>query len=290
MLVTAAFAVIALIVVGGAFYLTHQSSTPPIAPITPTILTPSNIASDGRTLGQANAPVTVDLYGDFRCSQCLAFTIEGDEAGLVKDYVATGQARLVWHDLITIDQTGETASRDAANAAWCAADQGKFWLMHDWLYANQGPSEDASYATPERLSAIAKAANLDMTKWQPCFDSGTHNEAIAQETSSAPSDAGGTPALYIKGKLITFTSYSDFTIVQTAMDAALGIPGPCASPSPTGSPTASPSGSASGSATASPTGSPAPSPTACTPASPSPGTSASPTPTTTAGPTPSTTP
>jgi protein-disulfide isomerase len=284
--------VVAVVVVVGLVLTSQSKSNTSGAPNSPGVLTPTTITWNGQTLGNANAPVTIDLYGDFRCSACLVFTIEGDEGSLVKDYVATGQAKLVWHDFITIDKTGETASRDAANAAWCAADQGKFWLMHDWLYANQGPSEDASYATPDRLIAIAKAAGLDMSKWQSCFDGGTHNDAIAQEQTSLPSDAGGTPALYVKGKLVAFTSYAD---IQAAMNTALGLPGPCASTSPTATVSPTPSGSqASASPSPSPSGSPTPSPTACISPSPVPTTSASPTgspaPGGTPGPTPSSTP
>jgi len=99
--------------------------------------TPSEIAVNGRTLGNADAKATIDLYGDFRCSACYTFTEGGTAAQVNKQLVATGQAKVVWHDYTVIDLTrGSTASRDAANAAWCAADQNKFWTMHDWLYAN----------------------------------------------------------------------------------------------------------------------------------------------------------
>jgi protein-disulfide isomerase len=225
MQVTAAFALIAVVVIGAAFWLTHQSSTPPIEPITPKVLTPSDIPSNGRTLGQANAPVTVDLYGDFRCSQCLAFTTDGDEAGLVKDYVATGKAKLVWHDLITIDTAPETASRDAANAAWCAADQGKFWLMHDWLFANQASDESSLAFSPDRLTAMAKAIRLDMTLFQPCVDLGTHKAAIAAESNSLAKAIPSTPTVYVNGTAVNAAGQGvSYEMIKAAIDAALASP------------------------------------------------------------------
>ena len=178
--------VVAVVVVAGLVLLSSSKSNTSGAPNPPGVVTPTTIASNDRTLGNANAPVTIDLYGDFRCSGCQVFTIECTEKNIVDNYVATGKAKLVWHDLLTIDTPGITSSRDAANAGWCAADQGKFWMMHDWLFANQGPSEDASAFTKSRLSDIGKAAGLDMSKYQPCLDSGTHNDDIASEQTSTP--------------------------------------------------------------------------------------------------------
>src|SRR5450759_5646230 len=114
--------VVAVVVVVG-LVLTSQSKTNTSGtPNTPgvLVLTPTTITWNGQTLGNANAPVTIDLYGDFRCSSCLVFTLEGTEKKVVDNYVATGKAKLVWHDYTIIDlKDGTTASRDAANAGWC---------------------------------------------------------------------------------------------------------------------------------------------------------------------------
>jgi len=229
--------VVAAVVVAAAILVSQPSSGGTTSVQPPTVVTPTGIPANGRTLGQPNAPVTIDLYGDFRCSACFGFTTGGTESDLVTNYIATGKAKLVWHDLLSIDELrGGTASRDAANAAWCAADQGKFWTMHDWLYANdQHPSEAASAFTSSRLSAIAKDAGLDMSKFQPCFDSGTHNADIAAEQSSTPSQAGGTPTVFVAGKFVGTASYvPTYQQISAAIDAALAS-------SPSASPSASPS-------------------------------------------------
>src|SRR5664279_3875075 len=180
---------VAVVVVGGLFLVSQPKTNTSGAPNPPGVLTPTTIAWNGQTLGNANAPVTIDLYGDFRCSACLAFTLEGTEKSVVDNYVATGKAKLVWHDFLTIDTPGVTSSRDAANAGWCAADQNKFWTMHDWLYANQSVDESSPSFPKSMLSDIAKAAGMDMTKFQPCLDGGTHNDAIAAEQTSKPAEA-----------------------------------------------------------------------------------------------------
>jgi protein-disulfide isomerase len=249
MLWSLAFVVVALVVLVALVVVTQQKSTVGLgAPIQPSVVTPANIPSNGRTLGNPTAPVTVDLYGDFRCTFCFDFTTQGTEKNLIDNYIANGKAKLVWHDYLTIDTPGTTASRDAANAAWCAADQGKFWVMHDWLYVNQSPSEAASAFTVARLSQIAQMAGLDMTKFQPCLDQGTHNSAIAAEQTAKPSDVKGTPAVVVNGKLLSDFSYAG---IKVAIDGALGLPTPSPSTSASGSATASASASASPSALAS---------------------------------------
>ena len=111
--------VIGAVVIGGAFLLTQKPSADNLpSPIVPGRTTPTDIASSGRVLGDPNAPVTIDLYSDFRCTGCFAFAME-IEPDVVKNYVATGKAKLVYHDFIVIDRGGNTESRDAANAA-CA--------------------------------------------------------------------------------------------------------------------------------------------------------------------------
>ena len=256
MLWSVAALVVAAVVVAALIVATQSKGPAPVgSPFPPVAVTSANIPSEGKTLGNPNAPVTVDVYEDFRCSFCFDFTTQGDEQKLEDNYIANGKAKVVWHDFLTIDlKDGTTESRDAANAAWCAADQGKFWVMHDWLFANQSPSEAAGAFSLARLSQIAQLAKLDMTKFQPCLDQGTHNAAIAAEKANLPKDAGGTPAIYVKGKLVTGFKYAD---IKVAIDAALGLatPSPSASPSASASATASATSSASTSPSASPSAS-----------------------------------
>ena len=245
MLWSLAFVVVAVVVVGALIFATqNKQPTPPNgSPIPPVVVTASNIPSNGRVLGNPDAKVTVDIYEDFRCSFCFDFTTQGDEKNLEDNYIATGKAKLVWHDFITIDRPGGvTESRDAANAAWCAADQGKFWVMHDWLYANQSPTEADGAFTLARLSQIGQDAGLNMAQYQTCLNQGTHNAEIAAEQKSLPKDAGGTPAIYVDNKLVSGFAYSG---IKAAIDTALGVPSP--------SPSASASASTSASASATPT-------------------------------------
>lgn len=220
-----AFIALAAVIVGVAFVATQLMGGAG-AIVAPAVVTPANIPSNDRTLGSPNAPVTVDLYGDFRCSACFTFTVGGTEKQVVDNYVATGKVKLVWHDRLIIDElTHETASRDAANASRCAADQGRFWVMHDWLYANQSPTEDPSAFTKSRLADIGRAAGLDMSKFQPCLNQGTHDSEVAAENAGAPKQVTGTPTVYVNGKYVgTAGSWPVYDQIKTAIDAALASP------------------------------------------------------------------
>ncbi len=250
---------IGAVVIVGALLLTQQKTDAKVANImAPGVTTPADVPFQGRTLGKADAPVTIDLWSDFRCTGCFAFAME-IEPGVVKDLVATGKAKLVYHDLVVIDsyQSGNTESRDAANAGLCAADQGKFWPYHDWLFANQSPDEAPGFFTLDRLVAIAKMGGsklgLDMTKFEPCVRSGTHLTDVANEQTAFGTGTKTSPTIYVNGKLVQNSKNAQAipTVddIKNAVTAALN---PSPSPSAGSSASGSPAASASPSPTASP--------------------------------------
>jgi protein-disulfide isomerase len=219
---SALFLVVGVVVIGLAYLATRPGGGSADVHA-PAVLTATDIPHNGPTLGNANAPVTIDLYGDFRCSACFWFTVTGDVEGQVVDkYVRTGQAKLVWHDYLVIDHgDGATASRDAANAALCANDQGKFWLMHDWLYANQAKDESPGAFAKDRLLAIGQAAGLDMATFRPCVEQGTHDAEIEAEQTNVPAGIAGTPSVFINGKAISTGYVPTFEQISAAVEEAL---------------------------------------------------------------------
>ena len=255
MLWTAAAIVVGAVVIGGAFLLTQKPGSGSVpSPITPGVLTPADITQNGTALGLPDAKVTIDLWSDFRCTACFYVAVGSDvESKLVDTYVRTGKAKLVYHDLLVTDSNdGTTESRDAANAALCASDQGKFWLMHDWLFANQSASESPGYFTLDRLTQIGQLAGMDMTKFKPCVEQGSHLDQVKAELdqfhAAAPNAKLETPTVLVGGVLVTNpTVYAN---VAAAIDAALtgASPSPSASASVAASASASPSASVAASA------------------------------------------
>ena len=186
--------------------------------VAPTVLTPATIPSSGRTLGNASAPLTVDIYSDYQCPPCRGFS-ETVMPQIINKYVVTGQVKIMSHDFLVIDLAkGGHESLDAANAALCAADQGKFWTFQDWLFANQGPEVSGAFAV-ERLLQIGSRAGLAMNQFQPCVTSGKHNAEVQAESSSAQTHLIGTPTVVVNGQ--TLPDF-DYATVSAAIDRALG--------------------------------------------------------------------
>lgn len=204
------------------------------------LITPSNTIpaglENGRTLGRANAPVTVDLWTDFQCPYCAQFTQE-IEPQLIRDFVVPGTVKLVAHDLSFIG-AGHTPdeSNDAAVAARCAARQDRFWEYDDYLFWNQ-LGENVGSFTPARLLAIASAVGLDTTAFTSCIADPSVLAAVTAETAAGTAKGvTSTPTLFVNGtRLVGVPSYAS---LAATIRAAAGTSSPA---SPRSSPSSSPS-------------------------------------------------
>jgi protein-disulfide isomerase len=198
------------------------------------------------------------VWNDYQCPACGKFAAE-TLPKLIDNYVRQGKVKVVYHDFVVIDATtGGHESADAANAARCAADQGKFWSYQDWLWANQGIEGSGAFSIA-RLEELGRAAGLEPTTFQACVDKGTHQAEVAAETAEASSPQAvtfvfGTPTVFVNG---VQSSGTDYASVSAAIDEALRAP----SSLPVGAPTPSPvsaAGSTGPTDSVAPTGSNAP--------------------------------
>ena len=222
-----------------------QGRAPASASVEPPLRQIPTELADGRSLGRADAPVTLEVWSDFQCPACGVFAAD-TEPTLALDQVAAGILRIEAHDAAFIGQrVGRSydESVEAAAGARCAAEQNRFWPFHDYLYANQD-RENAGAFSDERLTAVATAVGLDVPAWQACRDAGTARAAVREETRLAREQGiDSTPTLRIAGQtLVGAASAEDIAaIIRAAVPSA-----PAASPSPVTSPgpsTAVPSGS-----------------------------------------------
>jgi protein-disulfide isomerase len=154
----------------------------------PTELPPAELVS-GRSLGRADAPVTLTLWSDFQCPACRMLA-QAVEPRLIRDYVATGKLRIDYHDLTIIGPE----SVDAAVGARCAAEQNRFWDYHGVLYANQA-AENSGAITRDRLVAFADRLGLDRPSFEECLDGGHLPGLVQAESASASSRFKSTPTL-----------------------------------------------------------------------------------------------
>jgi protein-disulfide isomerase len=130
-----------------------------------------------RTIGPETAHVTIIEYADFGCFTCKAWHQFGIREQVIETY--GDQVRFVWHDFPVIT----AASPKAAEAGFCAHDQGQFWVYHDILYAN------APNFSSDALKAYAEQLGLETSEFSQCLDSGRHQVSVQAELAAA-SDLG----------------------------------------------------------------------------------------------------
>jgi protein-disulfide isomerase len=195
----------AILVVAGIAILATQANRKPIVA--------TNRVGEGAVWGPAAAPVKVIAYSDFGCSHCRDWA-QNQEKQLRADYEASGKVRYEYKS----QNIGGTPTRDAANAAECAADQGKFWDYHDALFSQQGTA--ANPFTKPLLKRYAAQLGLDATTFDPCVDQNAHyNEVRTQENEATGKGVDSTPTFFVNGKKVMGAiAYADF---KKEVDAAI---------------------------------------------------------------------
>ncbi len=183
--------------VGAVIWQQFFKPTGPIIKPTPAALPSPN----GLSLGNANASVTIDVFEDFQCPACKAFT-ENTEPLVIQNLVAAGKARYVFHNYPFIDGAGAGnggESDQAANASMCANEQGKFWEMHAILYANSEENQGAF--SNRRLQAMAQSIGLDMNAFNTCFSANKYEKEIQADFDLGQKmGVSGTPTAFVNGK------------------------------------------------------------------------------------------
>jgi protein-disulfide isomerase len=140
-------------------------------------------------LGEADARVTVIEFSDYQCPFCRRFA-SGTLPQLIKDYVETGKVRYVFRDFPL--ESIHPAALEAAAAARCAGEQGRYWEMHDRFFARQKSLADKDWP------AHAAVLGLDAQALQACVESGRHADAVAKDLKDGQA-AGvrGTPSFFL---------------------------------------------------------------------------------------------
>jgi protein-disulfide isomerase len=221
----------------GAALLVFAVVWPQLKPIAGIItVTPNPRPNEDRnSMGDPNAPIKIEQFADFQCPYCKQF-FENTEPLLVQYFISTGKVQFTYRSAGNFVSgnvgTGNTESQDAALAAYCAADQGKFWEMHDALFANNRDVENQGSFVSRRLTAIARSVGLDMPAWQNCYNSGKYKDQVQQDFddfSKAVTDPTkfGTPYFVItykvngETKTETLEGAQPFDAFQQKIEAAL---------------------------------------------------------------------
>ncbi|MEN3583555.1 thioredoxin domain-containing protein [Streptomyces sp. ZYX-F-203] len=151
-------------------------------------------------VGRDSAGSTLTVWEDFRCPACKVF--EQNYSPVIHELTEAGQLKVEYHLATLIDgNMGGTGSANAANAAACAQDAGKFVPYHDVLFENQPPETDDAYAQDAKLFELAgKVDGLDTQAFRECVEEGTH-DAWVERSNAAFQDGNfsGTPTVLLDG-------------------------------------------------------------------------------------------
>jgi protein-disulfide isomerase len=124
-----------------------------------------------------------------------------------------GQVQLVLYPL-ALNPVANPASEVAAQAAWCAGEQGKFWEFHHMLYRRQELWNHLA-APLERLREFGKDLNLDAMALKSCVESARMQTLVtADRTYSQQLQVNSTPTLFINdNRVVGARSESDLVLL-----------------------------------------------------------------------------
>jgi protein-disulfide isomerase len=126
-------------------------------------------AGEIRARGNPNAPVTLIEYSDFTCGYCKKFFFETWPQIHTK-YVETGKLRFLYRDY---PRASQGPGFDAAVAARCAGDQGRYWPMHDRLFGGRLDQKE--------FQRHAKTIGLDLVAFTKCLREAPHTDDIFRD-------------------------------------------------------------------------------------------------------------
>jgi protein-disulfide isomerase len=157
----------------------------------------ARVVTQNNTMGDPNAPIHIVEYGDFQCPYCLKFWGE-TEPQLIEEYVNTGKVYFEFRAFPILGPESVTA----AEGAYCAGDQGKFWEYHDTLFSNW-TGENVGDFTREKLIQYADTLSLDTQAFEQCLNDGTHKETVEQDRANGEADkVHATPTFFINGHIV----------------------------------------------------------------------------------------
>ena len=149
-------------------------SRPAAAPAAPDVRNVPIDLGNHPTRGSTAARLTLIEFSDYQCPFCARHTKDTNPQ-LQKEYVDSGKVRYVYFDM-PLESIHKSAFK-AAEATRCAGDLGKYWEMHERLFASQQKLEP--------WSEHAKALGLNATMFDNCMSSGKYAQAVRADIATA---------------------------------------------------------------------------------------------------------
>jgi protein-disulfide isomerase len=156
------------------------------------------IPQSANVLGNPNAPVTLQYFGDLECPFCKQFTVETLPT-IIQKYVRTGKLKIEYHSMETATREKETFQTQQV-AALAAGKQNLMWYFVELFYHEQG-EEDSGYVTESYLQGLAaQVPGLNLSEWSTARNDPTYpSQVLADAQTANQSGFTGTPS-FLLGK------------------------------------------------------------------------------------------
>ena len=147
------------------------------------------VVQNASALGSSMADITIIEFADYQCQSCAKFYREVRD-DILRNFVNTGQVRFLFKDFIAnndMTTAVDEASTLAAEASYCAAEQGKYWEYHNKLYQN-AENQNIQWVTLDNLNQIANNVGIgNLIQFSDCLESHKHSKTVNQNDNLARS-------------------------------------------------------------------------------------------------------
>ena len=178
-----------------------------------------NLENGSPPLGSESARITIVEFGDYQCEACYAW-FHNTRDTLIDNYIETGKAKLVFVDLPFLGRD----SPKAAQASYCAEDQGKYWEYHEILYIFQ-EGENSGWADRDRLNSFAFSLDMNMDEFNDCMNSSKYQKRVkANYDEAVKNDVQSTPTFIIiseDGKKKQFSGAQPYSVFSATIESML---------------------------------------------------------------------
>ena len=179
-----------------------------------------NLENGSPPLGPESAPITIVEFGDYQCEACYAW-FHNTRDTLIDNYIETGKAKLVFVDLPFLGRD----SPKAAQASYCAEDQGQYWEYHTMLYTFQEGHPDSGWADRDRLNSFAFSLDMNIDEFNDCMDSSKHKIRVkAKYDEAVKNNVQSTPTFIIiseDGKKKQFSGAQPYSVFSATIESML---------------------------------------------------------------------
>ncbi len=155
------------------------------------------VVQNASALGSSSAKITMIEFAGYQCQSCAKFHRETMD-DILKNFVNTGKVRYLFKDFVIDNENPTTTaaanpnivdkrSTLAAEASYCAAEQGKYWQYHNELYQN-AENENTEWITQDNLKQFGNSAGIsDPEQFSKCLASHKYSKVVNENNNLARS-------------------------------------------------------------------------------------------------------